>query len=73
MRVLSAPSVPVPVLSEQMSDIRCQMSDIEYHMSNVECQMSWHINVNVKCHGISMSNVKCHGISMSNVKCQMFL
>ena len=53
-----------------MSDVRCQMLNVEYHMSSVECQMSWHINVNVKCYGISMSNVKCQMIKyqMHNAK-----
>ena len=57
-----------------MSDVRCQMLNVEYHMSNVECQMSWHINVNVKCYGIPMSNVMAYQCQMSNVmeyKCQM--
>ena len=41
------PPVPVPVPSDQMSDVRfqmtnvrCQVSDVRFQMTNVRCQMS---------------------------------
>ena len=65
--VLSVPSVPVPVPSHHMSDVRSQISDVRFQMSDVRCQIS-----DVRC---QMSDVRCQmsdfRCQMSNVRCQM--